>query len=121
MQEALGELLYRGVLVWVDDLLVYGRTADELLARIHETLAKFDERGIKLNACRCRMFEREAKWCGRILSEHGFRFDDEMTNSLSLLPEPTNAAELQQFLCAMGWIRTAIMEFTKKTVYCRVP
>ena len=102
MQDALGELLYQGVLLWIDDLILYGKSPDELMERIHLTLTKLNERGIKLNASRCRFFEREAKWCGRIILENGVRFDDEMIAALKRLPTPTNAAELQQFLCAMG-------------------
>lgn len=86
----------------MDRLLIYGPTSEQLFERIRANLERFKDRGFKLNGSRSRAFEREAKRCGRVVSQTGVRFDDAMITGLCNIPEPTTAAELQQFLCAMG-------------------
>ena len=49
MQEALGEYLYKIVLLWIDDLLVYAKTAEELVEDLNLVLKRLDSFGIKLN------------------------------------------------------------------------
>ncbi len=42
------------------------------------------------------------KWCGRIIN------DPKRIMALYGLAEPTNGKELQQFICALNWMRTSI-------------
>jgi len=70
---------------------------------------RLDLFGIKLNARRCNLLSRQVHWCGRIVSKTGVRFDPELMDSLKNMADPANAGDLQQFVCAMGWLRAAII------------
>jgi hypothetical protein len=113
MQEAPGEMLYESVLLWIDDILVYAKTESQLLDNLEEVFYRSDGRGIKLSAERCNFLAREVRWCGRVVSESGTRFDPDLIQELIEMEEHKNAGELQQFICAMGWLRSAIPAFTE--------
>ena len=54
----------------------------------------------------------EAKWCGRIISGSGVRHDPSRLSALQALPSPVNGADLQQFVCTVGSMRTSIPGFS---------
>eukprot|EP00644_Phytophthora_capsici_P018720 jgi/Phyca11/132575/e_gw1.182.14.1 len=59
------------------------------------------------------LFRKEAKWCGRVFSGVGVCHDPERLSGLRQLPLPGTAADLQQFLCATGWMRDSLMDFSR--------
>lgn len=76
---------------------------------------KCADSGLKLNPLKCAFYVKEAKWCGRIVSHTGVRHDPERIAALQSLPAPTTGQELQQFVCALNWMRASIPGFNKLT------
>jgi len=100
-------------LQWLDDLLFFATTADELLTSLEaffEVCAKF---GLKLHAAKCKLFLKEVRWCGRVIGEQGIRMDPARLEALLHIEKPVSGDQLQQFVCAANWMRAAIPEFTK--------
>ncbi|POM57618.1 Hypothetical protein PHPALM_37843 [Phytophthora palmivora] len=54
-----------------------------------------------------------AKWCGQLFSGVGVRHDPERLSGLHQLPLTSTAADLQQFLCATGWMRGSLMDYSR--------
>ena len=100
MEEVLGDILYKKVLIWIDDLLAYGSDEESLLDSLESIFQRLFDRRIKLNPAKCDLFRLSVDWCGRIISADGVRFDETLVNSLVNMPTPKTAADLQQFLCA---------------------
>ena len=48
---------------------------------------------------------------GRIINEEGARFKESYVTGLTEVKPPKNGAQLQQFICAVNWMRTAIPDF----------
>ncbi|KAH9095716.1 hypothetical protein LEN26_017772 [Aphanomyces euteiches] len=59
------------------------------------------------------LYTKQVKWCGRYLSESGVKQDPERIQALCAIPVPTNAGELQQFICATNWLRESITEYAQ--------
>ena len=101
------------LLIWIDDLLLHAPSIDELLVSLNTVFVLCRQFGLKLNACRCRFFLTEAKYCGRLYSSTGWRHDPSRLNALLNMPLPRTAADLMQFLCAATWISTHIPDFER--------
>ena len=69
-----------------------------------------------MHAKKCLWFKTEVKWCGRIISKEGIRFDPRSRDVLLQLSRPVTGGDLQQFLCALGWMRSSIPQFAKLVV-----
>ncbi|POM60043.1 hypothetical protein PHPALM_31143 [Phytophthora palmivora] len=107
------DLLYKHVLAWVDDLLIYANTIDEFLEvldRVYRTLAHY---GLFLGLDKICLYTQNAKWCGRVITPDVIAYDPEKIKTLINIPEPQTAAELQQFLCAAGWMRNSLIDFAR--------
>ncbi len=113
MMEILEPLLYRRVLVYLDDLLVHGETEAQLLEAIEQVFACLDAVGIKLHPKKCVMWSKEVEWCGHVISGTGVKIQPQRIDALCQLPAPSTAAELQQFLAAVNWTRLHLPEFAK--------
>ncbi|POM62866.1 LOW QUALITY PROTEIN: hypothetical protein PHPALM_27929 [Phytophthora palmivora] len=101
------------VLIWIDDILLFARSPQEFIETLRRFLARVRERGLKLSAVKSFLFRNEAKCCGRLFSGVGVRHDPERLSGLHQLPLPSTAADLQQLLCATGWMRDSLMDYSR--------
>lgn len=113
MQTVFAEMLYAHLLVWIDDILVYAKDAPAFIAALRTFFELCRTRRLKLSLSKSYLFQKEIRWCGRIFSGAGIRHDPERINTLQVLPLPTTAADLQQFLCAAGWMRDTLVDFAR--------
>ncbi|CEO95069.1 hypothetical protein PBRA_009601 [Plasmodiophora brassicae] len=96
------------LLIWIDDILGFARSEEDLLHQLTRELERCRERNLKKNPNKCTLFARELKWCGRIYSREGVRHDPERIEALTSMPRPKTANDLQQFLSAANWMRTHV-------------
>ena len=71
-------------------------------------LAICAEKGLKLHPGKCQFYVTEARWCGRIISGTGVKHDPACVKALQQLPPPITGADLQQYVCAINWMRMSI-------------
>ncbi len=100
-----GDLLFCGLLAWIDDFLCAAKTVDELFDLLDKVLSICAEFGVKLNPNTSDFFLREAEWCGKVVSSAGIAHSPRRILGLVDLKPP---ADLQQFLRATNWMRASI-------------
>lgn len=113
VQEMFAEVFNDGLMIWIDDLLGYEDGDERLLVLLKKVLQICADKGLKLNGKKCSFYLREALWCGRVVSRKGVRYDLARIDALTKLPAPTTGQELQQFVCALNWMRTSLPSFKK--------
>ena len=106
-------LLHRGVLVYLDDILVYANSVEELAAIWDRVFSALKEHGIFANPGKCNLYAERIVWCGHMLSAKGVEPDPKRLAALAAVPTPTTAKELMQFLAASNWIRDSIPRFSE--------
>ena len=87
----LGDLVGECCAVWIDDILLYGRTMDEYIVNLTKMLDKLESAGFKLSFKKSEPVKNEVKWCGRIIDKQGVRHDPARIQALTDLsyPEPS--------------------------------
>ncbi|GMF57839.1 unnamed protein product [Phytophthora fragariaefolia] len=115
VEEIFGDLLGVSVLAWQDDILGFAEDEDALLDVLDTVLECCEKFGLKLHAKKYQFCSREIMWCGRMISGDGVRHCPERIQGLVDMRPPKTAGELQQFLCAVNWMRQSIPEFTRIT------
>ncbi|KAE9271783.1 hypothetical protein PR003_g30409, partial [Phytophthora rubi] len=111
MREA--DLLYKNVLPWVDDLLMYADTIGEFLSVLDCVYSTLADKRLYLGLDKICLYTQNAKWCGRVITPDGVAYDPAKIQTLIDMPEPDTAAALQQFLCAAGWMRNSLVDFAR--------
>ncbi|KRZ65375.1 Retrovirus-related Pol polyprotein from transposon, partial [Trichinella papuae] len=71
METALRGLVGSDCLVYLDDVIVFGKTAEEHTARLREVFRRLQEVGLKVEPEKCRLMKRKVAYLGHIISEKG--------------------------------------------------
>jgi RNase H-like domain found in reverse transcriptase len=69
---------------------------------------------LKLHASKCVLFETTVRYCGRLITKDGVRFDPKNMEALRTVQEPHNGADLVQYVAAVKWMRSAIPSYSKR-------
>jgi hypothetical protein len=84
-------------LKWLDDILLHAQTAADLIKRLRVFFTICRECNLKLHPGKCTLFSVELRWCGRILSKDGARFDPRRVQGLLDMASPSTGADIKQF------------------------
>jgi len=101
------------LLQWLDDFLLHAKNEGELLNSLEKYFAVCARYGLKIHAEKSEFFTKLARFCGRIISADGVRFDPQRLTVLLNMKTPSHAGELQQLLCATNWMRPSIPSYAK--------
>ncbi|KAF0704574.1 hypothetical protein As57867_007294, partial [Aphanomyces stellatus] len=113
VHQMFGDLLFRGLLAWLGDLLGSANTVAELFQLLDQVLTTCGKLGLMLNPKKCDFFLKEAEWCGKVISAAGVTHCPSRIQGLVGLSSPTTAADLQQFVCATNWMLASIPDHNK--------
>ena len=111
MDLVLADLQWTTCLVYLDDIIVFGKTFKEHLHRLDEVLSKLGEAGLKVQPSKCHLFSTQVKYLGHIISREGIRADPAKVESVRGWPTPTTQTEVRQFLGLASYYRRFVKGF----------
>ena len=99
-QRAMAQVLsgLPGVVYYIDDILVTGRTREEHTKNLRAVLQRIREYGLRLKKSKCQFFMRELEFLGHSITPEGVKPTKSRVKSILEAPAPTNKQELQSFL-----------------------
>jgi hypothetical protein len=74
--------------VWLDDCLLNTKTEDDLLETLNFFFNQCQEHGLKLHASKCVLFATTVRYCERLITKDGVRFDPKNMKALQAMHEP---------------------------------
>ncbi|CAD6200297.1 unnamed protein product [Caenorhabditis auriculariae] len=87
-----------GVAVYLDDIIVVGRSKAEHRANVRKVFARIREYGFHLKLDKCSFEKSEIKYLGFILNAEGRRPDPEKVKAIKNMSAPKDAKVLRSFL-----------------------
>ena len=114
MDSLLGDILFYKAVVYLDDIIAFGRTFEEALANLEAVFKRLRAAGLKLKPSKCRFFQRQVHYLGHIVGENGIQADPDKTSAVLKWPAPTNVKELRAFLGTAGYYRHFIERYSHK-------
>ena len=88
----------------VDDICTTGPTPQDHFNNFIELLSRMQEAGLKLNRAKCKLYQKEVKFLGKIIDKNGHRMDPESVKAITDMPHPTDKHTLRSFLGHMSYI-----------------
>ena len=98
-------------LIYLDDVLVFGRNATEHFERLQTVLERFREAGLKLSPEKCHLFSKEVTYLGHTISHRGIQTSSEKIEKIQNAQEPVKEEELRSFLGLSGYYRRFIKDY----------
>ena len=93
----------RGVVYYIDDILVTGRSWKEHEENLQEVFRRLQQFGLKIKLEKCRFFEESVDYLGHTISCQGLAPTKERIASIVQAPAPSNKVELKSFLGLMTY------------------
>ena len=112
MERAVGDMNLLEVLVYLDDLIVFGKTLDEHEERLLKVLDRLEEVGLKLSLDKCQFCQPKVKYVGHIVSAEGIATDPGKVEAVTTWPRPTDLKSLRSFLGFCGYYRRFIQNYS---------
>ncbi|GBN25970.1 Retrovirus-related Pol polyprotein from transposon 17.6, partial [Araneus ventricosus] len=98
METVLRGLTSEACLVYLDDIIIVGRTFQEHLNNILKVFQRLQKANLKLSPKKCRFFRKEVSYLGHIISADGVKIDPEETKAVVDWPRPETVHDLRSFL-----------------------
>jgi hypothetical protein len=105
--------LNKFVVVFIDDILIYSRSAEEHGQHLRIILVKLWDHQLYAKFSKCEFWLQEVNFLGHILTVEGVVVDPEKVTSLANWKRPTSVTEIQSFLGSEDYYRRFIEGFSK--------
>lgn len=113
MNKGLKGLIGNSCFVYIDDIIVYGKTIEEHNKNLRILFERLRQVGLKLQPDKCEYLRPELEYLGHVISEHGIRPNPNRIEKVRTYPAPKNPKEIKQFLGLVGYYRKFIKDFSK--------
>ncbi len=100
------------VIVYLDDIIVFGRTLEEHEERLLKVLDRMKECGLKVSIDKCQFCQPKVRYVGHIVSVAGVSPDPEKIEAVTRWKMPTNLKSLRFFLGFCGFYRRFIKYYS---------
>ena len=113
MHTMLEGMLFKGVIVYLDDILVYGKNVEEHNARLEEVFRRIQLSGLRINAEKCDLYKEELTFLGHTVSGGGIKTNDKKIREIKEAKVPLCAKQLRSFLGMTNYYRKFIKNYAK--------
>lgn len=118
--EILGDLLNDCCQCYIDDVIIMGKTKEELLHNARRVLDRFKQRNIKIKPKKCQWGLTEVAYLGHVATGQGVRMSDERKEVLRAIAKPTNLTQLRSFLGLANYFSRFVKFGDEKTILNRM-
>ena len=100
-------------LVYLDDIVIYGKNLVDHNNRLREVFIALHKFNLKLQPDKCKFLHKEVMYLGHIISEEGTKPDPNKISAIQIIKPPTNQKGVKSFLGLIGYYRKFISNFAK--------
>lgn len=84
--------------VYLDDILITGRSRAEHLETLEEVLKRLEKAGMRLKKSKCKFLMTEIEYLGHKISKEGLKPTQLKVRAITQAPQPKNVSDLKVFL-----------------------
>jgi hypothetical protein len=104
-------LLRKGVLVFMDDILIYSATLEQHLSLLQQVFEILRTHKFFIKLSKCSFAQKEIEYLGHCISSEGVATEKSKISAVEQWPVPKNVKELRGFLGLTGYYRKFIRHY----------
>lgn len=109
LREHIGKICY----VYIDDVIIFGKSLDEVLKNLEIILKALNNANLKIQLDKSEFLHKEIEFLGYVITADGLKPNIKKIEAIEKYPEPTTIKELRSFLGMMGYYRRFVKDFAK--------
>ncbi|XP_062198807.1 uncharacterized mitochondrial protein AtMg00860-like [Phragmites australis] len=107
------EELDKFCVVFIDDILIYSKTEEELVEHLWVVLERLRDHRLYTKFSNCEFWLKEVVFLGHVLSENGVAVDPRKIQGVLNWVQPKSVTDIRNFLRLMGYYCWFIENFSK--------
>ena len=115
MDDLFHDILAKGVIIYLDDILIYAENMTEYQRLLKKVLKRLDKAGLSINAKKSQWHSSKVEFLGYIISEDSITMSTEKVQVVKDWPIPKTVKNIQEFLRFANFHRRFIENFAKVT------
>ena len=96
---------------YIDDIIVFSKTAEEHLERLRLVFERFRTANLKVNPAKCDFFRTNVQFLGHIVSKDGLQADPSKVEAVQNFPTPKSQTDVKSFLGLASYYRRFVPNF----------
>ena len=112
VNEVLKEYIDRGVVTYIDDILMYSKTEEELVDLTKKVLKKLLDNSLCVNTKKCVFHAREVEFVGYTIGQNDVKMSENKVKHILEWEAPRSVHEVKQFLGFANFYRRFIREYS---------
>jgi transposase InsO family protein len=111
MNLVLAGCLGKYAFIYIDDIIIYSKSANSHLKALDDIFNRLQENGLKVKFSKCQLFVTQISYLGYIVSKEGLRVNPIKIEATANFPVPKDVKGIQAFLGLTGYFRTFIANY----------
>ena len=107
------DLLGPQCMAYMDDIIIYSKSAEQHLETIRRVLEKLTDAGIKIKIRKCHFFAENIKFLGYCMTQEGMTMDEARVRAIKEMPVPSTKKQVQSLLGALNYYRMFVPKFAE--------
>lgn len=113
MDEVLGDLKWKCVVCYFDDIVIYSKSAAEHLVHLRLVLDRLRKAGLQAKVSKCDFAQQKISFVGYVISGQGISPDPSKVAAVDAWPTPTDVTAVKSFLGLANYYRCFVRGFSK--------
>ena len=105
MNNVFADVLGKSALVYLDDILVFSRTAEEHVRHLEEVLSRLRQHRLFAKLSKCSFSKPEVDFLGHVVGRDGLKVDPKKVAAVSVYPAPRDIKGVRSFLGLANYFR----------------
>jgi hypothetical protein len=119
IERIVGDVLYKGVVVYLDDILIYAETFEEFSRLLETVLARLNAAGAKIHVGKSDFLPTTLTYLGMVFSANGVQHLPDRVQQLNTYSPPESLKALRSFIGFANYFRTFIPKFAQHEAQLR--
>ncbi|KAG7671663.1 hypothetical protein KSW81_003791 [Nannochloris sp. 'desiccata'] len=116
MNSIFADSMEKFLVVYLDDILIFSKTAEEHDKHIRYVLDRLREHQLHAGLQKCRFFQTEIEFVGYLLTAEGIHMLPKKVDAILNWPVPTTASQVKSFLGLATFYRHFVEHFAHKAI-----
>jgi transposase InsO family protein len=112
MEIVLSGLQYKICVLYLDDILTFSTSVDQMIENLEEVFQRFKKANLKLKPSKCKLFQRSVDFLGHVVSAEGVSCDPKKIEAVQNWPKPKNVKDVRSFTGFCQYYRKFVKGFS---------